>query len=154
LGVRCFVVAEPKTPKTQIALAMAAVLNDARKQRDMSMDELAKRSGVPYGTLRNILRASVDTKIPDLFKLADALSTAPLPGAGPKPVRIEAVELVRRAEERLAIAMSEADAHNDDLQSRRLQMEAEKMSAAEIADIAIAANAPDPERHTDEPSAP
>lgn len=132
---------------------MAAIIDETRKQRKMTVEELAERSGVKYGTLRNILRAQVDVKIPDLVAIAAALSATILPGAGDRPVPVLAADLVDAAVERVGsipTPVSEVPANTVDLQTRRLQREAEQMSAAEIESRAIAAAADDAERHTAE----
>lgn len=141
------------TQKKRIASAMAAIVEELRMQRKLSQEELAGRSGIPYGSYRNIARATVDVKIPDLVAIAAALSTTPLPGGDDTPVLVTAADMVDAAVERsggFTAVVSEAFANTDDLRTRRLQREAEKMSAAEIERRAIAAQADDPETRTDE----
>jgi transcriptional regulator with XRE-family HTH domain len=123
------------TETKRVKQAMAAVLEELRKQRDLTQEQLALRAGIPYGTLRNMARGDVDVKIPDLVAIAAALSTTPLPGGGPAPVTITASDMVNMAVERAGgfdELVSEAAARVDVLRARRLQKEAEKMSAAEI----------------------
>ncbi|MCU1409478.1 MAG: hypothetical protein JWR04_185 [Rhodoglobus sp.] len=144
--------------KSKIAVAMAAVIEEYRKQRDLTQEELAELADIPYGTFRNIARADVDVKIPDLVAIAAALSTTRLPGGSPDPVLVTAQQLVDAAVERagdFAEQVSEAAAKTDDLQARRLQKEAEKMSAAEIERRAEAALKDEQmEQQPDEPEAP
>ena len=132
---------------------MAAIVVENRTQRRLSQKSLSLLSGIPYGSIRNMERADVDFKIPDVVAIAAALSTTALPGGSAEPVQITPSELVRQAVERaggFATFVSEASSTTDDLSTRRLQKEAEQMSTAEIEEIAEAANR-DEQMRTDEP---
>ncbi len=95
-------------------MAMAAIIEEERKRRNVSQKEIAVMSGIAYGTYRNIIRSAVDVNIPDLAAIAAALSTTPLKGGGPEPVPVTPSELVALAVERaggyevLSAAVSEA----------------------------------------------
>lgn len=146
------------TQTNRIALAMAAIIEEVRKQRKLTQPELAGRAGIPFGTYRNIARADVDLKIPDLVALAAALSTTTLPGADDKPVQVSAAELVEMAVTRAGgfdELVSEAWGNTNDLETRRLQKEADAAALAEIERLAEAALKDEQmEQQPDEPEAP
>jgi len=121
--------------KSRILPAMAAILEETRKQYGVTQEDLAALSGIPYGTLRNIMRADVDVKVPDLVAIAAALSTKPLPGGSKEPVVITASELVDRAVVRaggFGTFVSEVSSTLNDLERKRRQKAGAALSPAEI----------------------
>lgn len=141
---------------TRLTKALAAIIDETRRARGFSIEELARESGITYGTLRNITKPSVDMKAPDLVAIAAAFSTRPLRGGSDEPTPVTGADLLELAITRaggLEALVSAADATKDDLETRRLQKEAAEMSLAEIEGSAIAATS-DPERRADETPAP
>jgi transcriptional regulator with XRE-family HTH domain len=94
------------TKDSAINQAMAAELRAERaKTIGLTVELLAKRSGVSFGTLRRILNGTVDIAVPDLAALAAVFGVSPQ-------------ELMKRAVENaggyevLPGAVSEDAAHN------------------------------------------
>jgi transcriptional regulator with XRE-family HTH domain len=140
----------------RLTAAMAVIIDEARKARGITSEDLAKLTGITHGTIRNIGRKRVEVKARELVAIAAALSSRPLQGSGGAVSPVSAAELLDLAIARaggLDALMSAEATTKDDLETRRLQKEAAGMSLAEIEGSAIAATT-DAERRVDEPPAP
>lgn len=117
----------------------------------MTVKELSAKTGISEPTINRMWSKNPrDINITQLTWLAALLGTTPqklVEDALEKAGGLGAV----MAE--LHDSLSEAAGNKDDLETRRLQKEAEQMSLAEIEESAIAATT-DPERRIDEDPAP
>ena len=116
----------------------------------MSVRELSARTGISEPTINRMW-----SKDPRDINITQLTWLAALMGTTPQKLVEKALEEVGGLgavmdELREALTESEGAGKTDDLRTRRLQREAEEMSAAEIESIAIAATH-DAERSTDEP---
>lgn len=132
---KLYFVSNDKSPAN---LAMAAQIRAELSAKGWTQVQLAEKSGVNFETLKRVLKGTRDINVTQMDQLALAFGL-PLP------------TLIERAVDRIPdFAVSEDSSSMDDLETRRLQKEAEQMSVAEIERNAIAATF-DPERRTDEP---
>lgn len=75
-------------PVTRATKALAAAIREAEGAADLSTAELARRSGVPYSTLRKIRQGLVPIDYEELRKIADGLKVS----AWQLGARAEAIE--------------------------------------------------------------
>ena len=132
----------PIRKASDFSSAVAAVIVSKYKKKRMTQEGLAAATGISYTTLRRMMAGESEIEVADLGKLCAAI------GIDPGAVLAEALEDIGGIEKLAPV--SEDSSTKDDLETRRLQKEAEQMSVAEIERNAIAATE-DAERRTDEP---
>jgi len=139
-----------KTSESKFNVAIVNELKALRAKRDLTVEQLAERSGITFGTLRNILRGNIDVQVADLLLIAKTLDSSVLQvisdafrDIGGEDVALSDVRSIVEARRR----------SGDELARKRQQKAAAEMSVEELEGQRSAATK-DPELDTDEPDVP
>ncbi len=139
-----------KTSESKFNVAIVNELVGLRAKRGLTVEQLAQRSGLTFGTLRNILRGKIDVQMADLLLIVKALDGTI------EQVVADAFREVGGEDEALSDVRSIVDARRgtgDELAAKRRTKAAADMSVEELEGERHAATR-DSELDSDEPELP